>query len=168
MTISYRAFPFPAEKSGALSSFRARELHGRAELPKILLGTERWWINRVHNNLHGDQNWGGILQTDSDRKPRWQCGLVDAALRVTGYPGWCSLSRCKSDVTHRQTLHSQTCRKLTSVLNQSLKRGSLFKESYENAVSFEKINTAEEVKAKNYRYNDRKPLGFINCFVWTY
>ncbi|KAJ7395277.1 hypothetical protein BTVI_156261 [Pitangus sulphuratus] len=58
--------------------------------------------------------------------------------------------KCKSDVTQRQTLRSQTCRKVTSVLNQSLKHRPLFKESYENATSFEKmINTAEEVKAKN-------------------
>lgn len=160
--------PCPAEKSAAIASFRVCELHRGAELPEIILGTDRWWINTFHNNLHGIQNWGGILQTDGDRKTQWQCGLGGAPLGVRGYPGWCSLSRCKLDVTQQQTLRSQTCRKLTSVLNQRLKHGSLFRESYENTMSFEKINTAEEVKAKNYRYNDRELLGFINCFVWTY
>lgn len=71
-------------------------------------------------------------------------------------------------MTQQQTLRSKACRKLTSVLNQRLKHGSLFRESYENTMSFKKINTAEEVKAKHYRYNDRELLGFINCFVWTY
>lgn len=57
--------------------------------------------------------------------------------------------RRKSDVTQQQTLRSQTCRKVTSVLNQSLKHRSLFQESYENAMSFKKmISAAEEVKAK--------------------
>ena len=169
VTISQGVLPVPADKSGAIAFFRVCELHGGAELPEILLGTNRWWINTFHNNLHRDQNCGDILQTDGDGKPHWQCGLVSAALRFRGYPGWCSLSWCKSDVTQQQTLHSQTCRKLASVLNQSLKCGSLFKKSYENTRSFKKkINTAEEVKAKNYRYNDRELLGFINCFVWTY
>lgn len=58
--------------------------------------------------------------------------------------------KCKSDVTQRQTLRSQTCRKVASVLNQSLKHRSLFRESYENATSFKKmISAAEEAKAKN-------------------
>lgn len=154
-------------KSRIITSFRACELHGGAQLPEIFLGTNRWCINTLHNNLYGDQNWGGILQTDHDRKPCWQHGLVGAPLGDRGYPRWCRLSRCKSDVTQQQTLYRQTCRKLASVLNQSLKHGSLFKESYENAMSF-RINTAEKVRAKNYRYSDRKLLGFINCFVWTY
>lgn len=60
-------------------------------------------------------------------------------------------------MTHQQTLHSQTCRKLTSALDENLKHSSLFKENYENATSFKKINTTEEVKAKSYRCNDRRP-----------